>query len=149
MSETASSPQATAREYARTIMEQVSHISRGCRSERRHNPTAYEVAIEDAVAALVAKVERLAAAFLAHDDALRLATNTARHLHAMIDRETWRAQGAEWQGQYEGDYWAEQTLAQINEWAALAEGVPVDQPAPPPGEPGAADAAASGGEPDA
>jgi hypothetical protein len=39
----------------------------------------------------------------------------AKHLFEMIDKETWRAQGAEWMGQYEGDYWAEQILQEIQE----------------------------------
>jgi hypothetical protein len=39
----------------------------------------------------------------------------AKHLFEMVDRETWRAQGAEWMGQYEGDYWAEQILQEIQE----------------------------------
>lgn len=52
--------------------------------------------------------------------ALREATTIARHLHGMIDRETWREQGAEWMGQYEGDHWAEQARADIERLAALA-----------------------------
>lgn len=39
----------------------------------------------------------------------------AEHLFQMIPREVWRDQGAEWMGQYEGDHWAEQTLAELQE----------------------------------
>lgn len=37
----------------------------------------------------------------------------AEHLFQMIDKETWRAQGAEYMGQYEGDHWAEQTFEEL------------------------------------
>lgn len=52
-------------------------------------------------------------------DAAKRAVYLAEHLHGMIDRETWRAQGADdQQGHYEGDYWAEQTHVEIAELKA-------------------------------
>jgi hypothetical protein len=45
----------------------------------------------------------------------------AEHLFEMIDRETWRAEGAEYMGQYEGDHHAESVLAELRDHrAALA-----------------------------
>jgi hypothetical protein len=54
--------------------------------------------------------------------ALARAAFVAQHLHAMIDRETWREHGAEWMGQYEGDHHAEQVAEEIRGWAALVDG---------------------------
>lgn len=53
---------------------------------------------------------------------LARAAYVARHLHAMIDQETWRATGGDdMQGHYEGDYHAEQVAAEIETWAAIAQ----------------------------
>lgn len=50
-------------------------------------------------------------------ETLNRAAYVAEHLHAMIDRETWRATGGDdMQGHYEGDYHAEQVLREIREW---------------------------------
>lgn len=54
--------------------------------------------------------------------ALVRSVHVAKGLHGMISQETWRANGAEWMGQYEGDYHAEQIAREIEEWAALAAG---------------------------
>ena len=47
------------------------------------------------------------------------------HVVPMIPREVWRAQGAEWMGQYEGDHWAEHTNAEVkklrDEWDKLTK----------------------------
>lgn len=51
---------------------------------------------------------------------LARAAYVAEHLMQMIDRETWRSQGAEWMGQYEGDHWEEQTAQEIESWKQLA-----------------------------
>lgn len=50
---------------------------------------------------------------------LARAAYIAENLLGMIDRETWRAQGGEAQGHYEGDYFAEQVYAEIVELKAL------------------------------
>lgn len=45
----------------------------------------------------------------------------AEHLLCMIPQEVWREQGAEHYGQYEGDYWAEQTgdeIVELQSWLA-------------------------------
>ena len=52
---------------------------------------------------------------------LERAVYVATNLHAMIDRETWRASaGDDGQGHYEGDYHAEKTLAEIQGWLTAA-----------------------------
>lgn len=51
---------------------------------------------------------------------LARAAYVAERLHGMIDRETWRATGAEWMGQYEGDYHAEQVQHEIDSWKETA-----------------------------
>jgi hypothetical protein len=54
-------------------------------------------------------------------DELRAERDRARHiaihLFQMVDREAWRAQGAEWMGQYEGDHWAAELEQEIRSWA--------------------------------
>ncbi len=53
---------------------------------------------------------------------LARAAMLAEHLHAMIDKETWRATGGDdSQGHYEGDVHAENVLRQIESWKELAD----------------------------
>ena len=44
------------------------------------------------------------------------------HLHQMIPREVWRDHGAEWMGQYEGDYHAEQVRDELAALGSRAKG---------------------------
>ena len=37
----------------------------------------------------------------------------SKHLFQMIPQNVWRENGAEWQGHYEGDYWAEQVHTEL------------------------------------
>ena len=62
---------------------------------------------------VTARVDRL-------EKALRRAAHVAEHLHQMIDRDTWRAHGAEWQGHYEGDAHAEGIAYEIESWKVIA-----------------------------
>jgi hypothetical protein len=63
--------------------------------------------------------------------ALKRAAYVAEHLFAMIDRETWRDNGADdGQGHYEGDYHAEQVRDEIAGWKALALAEGCAAPAP-------------------
>jgi hypothetical protein len=66
----------------------------------------------DAAAALDVMAEREKALVAERNDARQL----ARNLFGMVSRETWRAQGAEWMGHYEGDRWAEKAEAEIRSW---------------------------------
>jgi hypothetical protein len=68
-------------------------------------------------ATIYAQAEQIAAL----QKALKRAAYVAEHLFAMIDRETWRDNGADdGQGHYEGDYHAEQVRDEIAGWKALA-----------------------------
>jgi hypothetical protein len=51
---------------------------------------------------------------------LARAAYVAEHLFQMIPQEEWRAHGAEYMGQYEGDYHAEQTRLEIEKWKEAA-----------------------------
>lgn len=53
-------------------------------------------------------------------EALKRAAYVAEHLMQMIDRETWRAHGADVEGVYEGDHHEAQLALEVKEWAALA-----------------------------
>lgn len=55
-----------------------------------------------------------------YQDALRRAVFLGEHLWQMVDRETWRAHGAEWMGHYEGDYHAEQVRDELAELKRVA-----------------------------
>jgi chromosome segregation ATPase len=71
---------------------------------------AMHEALKDEHERAEAEVERLRRA---RDRAIFL----AEHLWQMVPQEVWREHGAEWQGQYEGDYHAEQVREEL---AALA-----------------------------
>lgn len=56
---------------------------------------------------------------------LARAAYVAEHLHAMIDRDTWRASGGDdGQGHYEGDYRAEQVACEIVSWRTAGRVAP-------------------------
>jgi hypothetical protein len=44
---------------------------------------------------------------------LRRAVELAERLHQMVPREVWRCSGAFVEGRYEGEYWAEQILEEL------------------------------------
>jgi hypothetical protein len=78
-------------------------------------------------ATIYAQAEQIAAL----QKALKRAAYVAEHLFAMIDRETWRDNGADdGQGHYEGDYHAEQVRDEIAGWKALALAEGCAAPAP-------------------
>jgi hypothetical protein len=45
--------------------------------------------------------------------ALQRAVRLAEGMHQMIDQDTWRSHGADWQGQYEGDHHADQIREEL------------------------------------
>lgn len=49
----------------------------------------------------------------------------ARHLHGMVDQDTWRANGDYIEGKFEGDYHACQVHDEIQSWKMLAGGCDV------------------------
>jgi hypothetical protein len=89
--------------------------------------------------ALAARVDGLLAELDQAKRALARAVYLGEHLLGMVPREVWREQGGDdQQGHYEGDYWAEQTAAELKSLAALS---------PEQKEPGAdAQTASAGGE---
>jgi hypothetical protein len=78
---------------------------------------------DGAVLALAARVDALEAERDTLKETLARAASCAKHLMGMTTQEMWRELGSDdGQGHYEGDYWAENTSAQIDEWIKIANG---------------------------
>ena len=92
----------------------IERLERAAGSQRAGLDTNLAALLDEAVAALVQVQQQL-----------QRAVYIAEHLHQMVPKEVWREHGAECQGQYEGDYHAEQIQAELKELRAAA---PVETP---------------------
>ena len=84
------------------------------------NLTHVEMRLTEALEAAGEEIATLEKRLAQAEAALERAVFLAEHLWQMIPQGVWREHGAEWQGQYEGDYWAERVRDELRELAALS-----------------------------